>query len=90
MRIRRLSYSICLVVLLALTLSACNLNISRTKPNSFLWSGGVVYYRCTENGNTTFMGEVQRVVVLGKAVRVDPDTFKVVEPKGRCETSAAR
>ena len=90
MSVRRFTTITCCTFLLALTLSACNLNISRTKPNSFLWSGGVVYYRCTDNGTTTFMGEVQRVVVLGKAVRVDPDTFKVVELKGRCETSAAR
>lgn len=90
MQLRQLASNFGVAVLLALSLSACSLNIGRTKPNWLVWSGGVVYYRCTEQNQTTYMGEVQRLVVLGKAIKIEAESLKVVDPKGRCETSGAR
>lgn len=79
-----------LVGMLALNLSACNLNIARTKPNWLFWSGGVAYYRCTDQNITTYKGEVQRLVVLGQPIRIDAETLKVTDLKGRCEMSGSR
>ncbi len=87
---RRLLYSYGSCALLALSLTACSLNVPATPPNGLIWSAGVVYTRCVEQTTTTYYGEVQRVVVLGKTYQLDADSFKVVEPKGRCETSGVR
>ena len=75
----------CLSLILALCMSACSLNLPFTPHNRLLWSAGVVYLYCNDRGTTTYDGEVQRIVVLNKIIRIDTGTFRVLQLRGRCE-----
>ena len=72
------------VLIVALGLSACAMRLPATPRNSVLWSAGVVHLSCIEQSRPLYDGDVQRIVIFNRIVRIEVETGRWVRLRGQC------
>ena len=76
-----------IMLIAALCLSACAMRIPSTPRNSVLWSAGVAHLICIEQGHPIYDGDVQRIVIFNRIVRIDVETGRWIKPRGECKVT---